>query len=130
MGGLVSIYYLGALVGCLWAGQISDKYGRKVAVFLGTLWAIIGAALLSGAQNASTLSSSYFHRLLLTLSRLVPLRPSYLRCWHRFHDQHYSLLGFGVGSITLAWKGRLHALPSELLGYRGGLLDCVRCQRT
>jgi MFS family permease len=53
-GGLVSIYYLGALVGCLWAGSMSDKYGRKIVVFLGTLWAIFGAALLSAAQNDST----------------------------------------------------------------------------
>lgn len=53
MGGLVSIYYLGALVGCLCGGSISDKYGRKIAVFLGTLWAIVGTALLAAAQNAS-----------------------------------------------------------------------------
>ena len=57
-GGLVSIYYLGALVGCLWGGSISDKHGRKIAVFLGTLWAIFGTALLSAAQNTSKLTRS------------------------------------------------------------------------
>jgi MFS family permease len=55
-GGLVSIYYLGALVGCLWGGSISDKHGRKIAVFLGTLWGIIGTALLTAAQNTSKLT--------------------------------------------------------------------------
>ncbi|KAI9756487.1 MAG: hypothetical protein M4579_003826 [Chaenotheca gracillima] len=50
-GGIVSVYYLGTLIGCLLGGWTGDKIGRIKTIGLGTLWAIIGACLQCSAQN-------------------------------------------------------------------------------
>ena len=50
-GGIVSIYYVGTLVGCLIGGWFGDKYGRIKTIALGALWAIIGATLQCSAMN-------------------------------------------------------------------------------
>ncbi|KAL5520337.1 hypothetical protein ACEPAG_9551 [Sanghuangporus baumii] len=52
-GGIVSVYYLGALIGGLWGGSISDKIGRIKAMFIGTLWVLLGAALQTASQNTA-----------------------------------------------------------------------------
>ncbi|KAI5460221.1 general substrate transporter [Mariannaea sp. PMI_226] len=50
-GGIVSVYYLGTLFGCLLGGWVGDKVGRIKAIALGSVWAIIGASLQCSAQN-------------------------------------------------------------------------------
>ncbi|KAK2599887.1 hypothetical protein N8I77_011607 [Diaporthe amygdali] len=50
-GGIVSVYYLGTLFGCLLGGWVGDKVGRIKTIALGALWAIIGATLQCSAQN-------------------------------------------------------------------------------
>ncbi len=50
-GGIVSIYYLGTLMGCLVGGSFGDRYGRIKTIGLGAGWAVIGAALQTSAQN-------------------------------------------------------------------------------
>ncbi|RDB17655.1 Sugar transporter STL1 [Hypsizygus marmoreus] len=50
-GGIVSIYYLGTLFGCLMGGVIGDRVGRLKTMLIGGLWVIIGAALQCSAQN-------------------------------------------------------------------------------
>ncbi|BFZ64125.1 hypothetical protein YB2330_005264 [Saitoella coloradoensis] len=50
-GGIVCIYYLGALFGGFWAGHVADKYGRIKGILAGCFWCIIGASLQSAAQN-------------------------------------------------------------------------------
>ncbi|KAM5344302.1 hypothetical protein ACJ41O_012839 [Fusarium nematophilum] len=50
-GGIVSVYYLGTLFGCLLGGWVGDKIGRIKTIALGSVWAIIGAALQCSAQN-------------------------------------------------------------------------------
>jgi sugar porter (SP) family MFS transporter len=50
-GGIVSVYYLGTLFGCLGGGWAGDKVGRIKTIALGTAWAIVGAALQCSAQN-------------------------------------------------------------------------------
>ena len=51
-GGIVSIYYLGTLMGCLVGGSFGDKYGRIKTIGLGAFWAVIGASLQASAMNA------------------------------------------------------------------------------
>ena len=51
LGGIVAVYYFGVLFGCFWGGHLADKFGRRRGVFLGTLWAMLGAALQASAQN-------------------------------------------------------------------------------
>ena len=50
-GGIVSVYYLGTLVGCLIGGSIGDRYGRIKAIFVGASVAVIGATLQTSAMN-------------------------------------------------------------------------------
>ncbi|KAI0127935.1 general substrate transporter [Xylariales sp. AK1849] len=50
-GGIVSVYYLGTLFGCLLGGLVGDKIGRIKTIAIGTVWAIIGASLQCSAMN-------------------------------------------------------------------------------
>ncbi|KIY67618.1 general substrate transporter [Cylindrobasidium torrendii FP15055 ss-10] len=50
-GGIVAIYYLGTLIGCVIAGVTGDRLGRLKTMFIGCLWVLIGAALQCSAQN-------------------------------------------------------------------------------
>ncbi|MCJ1226790.1 hypothetical protein MMC12_003444 [Toensbergia leucococca] len=50
-GGIVSVYYLGTLIGCLVGGSFGDRYGRIKTIALGAGWAILGATLQTSAQN-------------------------------------------------------------------------------
>ena len=52
-GGIVSIYYLGTLIGCLIGGSFGDRYGRIKTIALGAGWGVIGASLQTSAQNAT-----------------------------------------------------------------------------
>lgn len=47
----MSVYYIGTLIGALIAGSLADRCGRIKAVVFGCLWALLGAALQTGAQN-------------------------------------------------------------------------------
>lgn len=50
-GGIVSVYYLGTLLGCLLGGWVGDKVGRTRTIALGALWAIVGASLQCSSHN-------------------------------------------------------------------------------
>ena len=50
-GGIVSVYYVGTLVGALVAGSLADRCGRIKAVVFGAMWALLGAALQASAYN-------------------------------------------------------------------------------
>ncbi|KAJ3738699.1 general substrate transporter [Lentinula detonsa] len=50
-GGIVSIYYLGTLIGCVIAGSLGDRMGRLKTMYIGCLWIMLGAALQCSAQN-------------------------------------------------------------------------------
>lgn len=52
-GGIVSVYYLGTLAGCLFGGWIGDKIGRIKTIAVGAGWAIFGAALQTSAMNSN-----------------------------------------------------------------------------
>ncbi|KAF8890561.1 general substrate transporter [Mucidula mucida] len=50
-GGIVSIYYLGTLIGCLIAGITGDRLGRLKTMMIGCFWVLLGAALQCSSQN-------------------------------------------------------------------------------
>jgi len=50
-GGIVSVYYLGTLVGALAGGWVGEKVGRIKTIALGAAWGILGASLQCSAQN-------------------------------------------------------------------------------
>ncbi|KAL9576336.1 MAG: hypothetical protein Q9212_007186, partial [Teloschistes hypoglaucus] len=51
LGGIVSVYYGGTLIGALVAGSLADRMGRIKAVVFGSLWALLGAVLQASAMN-------------------------------------------------------------------------------
>ncbi|KAL8909899.1 MAG: hypothetical protein Q9171_004787 [Xanthocarpia ochracea] len=50
-GGIVSVYYLGTLLGAFFGGWFGDKYGRIKTIALGAAWAVFGASLQTSAMN-------------------------------------------------------------------------------
>jgi len=52
-GGLVSVYYFGAMFGCFITGRFGNRYGRKLAVVVGRPFALLGGALQTGSQNSN-----------------------------------------------------------------------------
>lgn len=51
LGGIVSVYYGGTLIGALVAGSLADRMGRIKAVVFGSIWALLGAVLQASAYN-------------------------------------------------------------------------------
>ena len=51
-GGIVSIYYLGAIVGCFVGGWLADRIGRINGTLIGSLFALLGGALQSATQSS------------------------------------------------------------------------------
>ncbi|THZ38375.1 general substrate transporter [Aureobasidium pullulans] len=51
-GGIVSIYYLGAIVGCFVGGWAADRIGRINGLFFAAMFALVGGALQAATQSA------------------------------------------------------------------------------
>ncbi|KAF7872555.1 hypothetical protein EAF04_003476 [Stromatinia cepivora] len=52
LGLIISIYYLGSIVGALIGGWLADRIGRINGIFLAAIFALAGGALQAGTQNA------------------------------------------------------------------------------
>lgn len=52
-GGIVSVYYLGAIFGCFAGGWLADRVGRINGLLAGSLFALVGGALQAAAQNSN-----------------------------------------------------------------------------
>ncbi|OQD68675.1 hypothetical protein PENDEC_c032G06746 [Penicillium decumbens] len=52
-GGIVCVYYLGAIFGCFAGGYLADRIGRINGLQLGAIFALIGGALQSAAQSSN-----------------------------------------------------------------------------
>ncbi len=51
-GGIVSVYYLGCIVGCFLGGWAADRIGRINGLFFSAIFACIGGALQAATQSA------------------------------------------------------------------------------
>ena len=67
-GLLAMLYIIGNIAGALFAGQIADKFGRRVGMATGAVLCIIGAILQVVAKNVNTLIPG---RILLGMGALV-----------------------------------------------------------
>ena len=52
-GGIMAVFYLGTLAGCMFGGYFGDKYGRINTIGLGAAWGIFGASLQCSAMNSN-----------------------------------------------------------------------------
>lgn len=52
-GGIVAIYYFGAMFGCFIGGRFGDKFGRKKAIVVGSILTLIGGGLQAGSQSSN-----------------------------------------------------------------------------
>jgi MFS family permease len=52
-GGIVSVYYLGAIFGCFAGGWLADRVGRINGLLMGALFALVGGGLQAAAQNSN-----------------------------------------------------------------------------
>jgi MFS family permease len=50
-GGIISVYYLGTLVGALFGGWAGEKIGRIRMIAAGAAWSAFGVSLQCSAQN-------------------------------------------------------------------------------
>ncbi|KAL1854435.1 hypothetical protein Daus18300_011455 [Diaporthe australafricana] len=100
-GGIMSIFYLGTLVGCLAGGSFGDRYGRIGSLGLGAAWAIFGATLQSTAMNPAWMLGSRFVNGIGTgiLNGIVPAWASELSDYSSrgtFIAMEFTLNIFGV----------------------------------
>lgn len=54
-GGIVSAYTGGAIVGSFAISHVADRFGRKMAIFVGSLLAALGGGLQGGADNIAAM---------------------------------------------------------------------------
>lgn len=57
-GGIMSVFYLGTLVGCMVGGSIGDRFGRIKTIAIGALWGIFGASLQCSSMNSNWMIGS------------------------------------------------------------------------
>lgn len=107
-GGIVSVFYLGTLVGCFLGGYVSDRYGRIKSLGFGAVWGIIGAALQCTAMNPSWMIVSRLINGIGTgvLNATVPVYGSELSDYEsrgQFIAMEFTLNIFGV--VVAYWLG-------------------------
>ncbi|KAI7240469.1 major facilitator superfamily transporter sugar [Hortaea werneckii] len=52
-GGIVSVYYLGCIVGCFAGGWLADRLGRINGLFFAAVFALIGGVLQAATQSST-----------------------------------------------------------------------------
>ncbi len=105
-GGIVSSFTAGAIVATLVAAYISDKYGRRSAIFVGALLASSGGALQGGA---TTVVMMIIGRTLagLGIGIMSPTIPNF--CLEIAPPHLRGMLGgmqqwmIGLGIVTAQW---------------------------
>lgn len=107
-GGIVSSFTGGAIIGSLILTQLSDRYGRRAAIFVGSILAILGGALQGGANNVATVIVG---RVIagLAIGLLSATVPNY--CSEVAHPKIRALLAgmqqwqIGLGFVCAQWTG-------------------------
>ncbi len=107
-GGIVSAYTGGAIVGSLAVSFVADRYGRRMAIFVGSLLAALGGALQGGAENVATMVIGRFIAG-FAIGMLSATIPNY--CSEVAPPSIRGLLGgmqqwmLGLGFVVAPWVG-------------------------
>ncbi|OQU96545.1 hypothetical protein CLAIMM_02613 [Cladophialophora immunda] len=107
-GGIVSSFTGGAIISSLFLNVLSDKYGRRAAIFLGGVLACLGGALQGGANSVATIIVG---RVIagLAIGLLSATIPNY--CSEVAHPKYRALLAglqqwnIGLGFVCAQWIG-------------------------
>ncbi|KAI0729752.1 general substrate transporter [Fomitopsis betulina] len=121
-GGIVSIYYLGTLIGALMGGVLGDRIGRIRTMFVGSFWVLIGATLQCSAQNVAWMLCARVINGIGTgyLNAIVPV-------WSAEVASHTSRGAFIASEFTLNIFGVVVAYWLEFgLGFVGDGTSQVR----
>lgn len=79
-GGIISVYYLGAIFGCFAGGWLADRVGRINGLLMGALFALVGGALQAAAQNSNFMICARVVTGIGTGGELFIRRPTVLTC--------------------------------------------------
>ncbi|KAJ0383212.1 hypothetical protein COL922a_010940 [Colletotrichum nupharicola] len=107
-GGIMSVFYLGTLVGCMVGGSIGDRFGRIKTIAIGALWGIFGASLQCSSMDANWMIGSRLVNAIGTgiLNGIVPVWASELADYTSrgsFIAMEFTLNIFGV--VVAYWLG-------------------------
>ncbi|THH12444.1 hypothetical protein EW146_g7693 [Bondarzewia mesenterica] len=109
------VYYFGTLLGCLPAGILGDRIGRRKTMMIGAAWVLLGAALQCSAQNLTWMLCARVINGIGTgfLNAIVPV-------WSAEVASHTSRGAFIATEFTLNIFGVVVAYWLEFgLGYIG-----------
>ncbi|KAK1676529.1 putative MFS monosaccharide transporter [Colletotrichum godetiae] len=107
-GGIMSVFYLGTLIGCMVGGSIGDRFGRIKTIAIGALWGIFGASLQCTAMNSNWMICARLLNGIGTgiLNGIVPVWASELADYTSrgaFIAMEFTLNIFGV--VVAYWLG-------------------------
>lgn len=111
----------GAIVGSLLLNLLSDRYGRRAAIFLGSILACVGCALQGGANTVATIIVG---RAIagLAVGLLSATIPNY--CSEIAHPRFRALLAglqqwsIGLGFVVAQWVGYASSLVAGPFSWR------------
>lgn len=120
-GGIVSAYTGGAIIGSLAVSLVADRFGRRMAIFVGSIFAALGGALQGGANN---IASMVIGRLVagFAIGMLSATIPNY--CSEVAPPNIRGLLGgmqqwmLGLGFVVAQWVGYGGSKATGPFGWR------------
>ncbi|KIX02028.1 uncharacterized protein Z518_07967 [Rhinocladiella mackenziei CBS 650.93] len=120
-GGIVSSFTGGAIIGSLSLSFLSDRYGRRAAIFTGSLLACLGSALQGGAISVAMVIAG---RVIagLAVGQLSATVPNY--CSEVAHPRFRALLAglqqwnIGLGFVCAQWVGYGSSLVNGPFSWR------------
>ncbi|KAK1624037.1 putative MFS monosaccharide transporter [Colletotrichum phormii] len=115
-GGIMSVFYLGTLIGCMVGGSIGDRFGRIKTIAIGALWGIFGASLQCTAMNSNWMICAHLLNGIGTgtLNDIVPIWASELADYTSrgaFIAMEFTLNIFGVSAFRWRFPIAFQIIP-------------------
>ena len=107
IGLVFAIYTVGNIVGSLFAGFISDQFGRRIGMFTGSSFIIIATIIMATAPGLSQWLGGRF-LLGFGVAIAVTAAPVYLvelafPTWRGVSGGLYNVLGYYIGALAATW---------------------------
>ncbi|KAG8878213.1 hypothetical protein FRB98_006314 [Tulasnella sp. 332] len=123
LGFIVSAFLLGAFVGCIPAAILADRYGRRLAILVGSIVFLLGGTLQTAAQNKGMMLAGRFFAGFSVgmLSQLAPLYQSEIAhpsIRGRLTTLQQFFLGIGAFIASFVGYGCFKNYPDGPAGWR------------